>query len=328
MPSGRGPREGQSMSTSPPPQEGGFRLLPPPLRPWAALARLDRPAGWVLLLLPGWWGLALAEVRAPGLYLLFLAGAILMRAAGCVVNDLADRQLDARVRRTAGRPLASGAVSVKGALVFLALLLAAAALVLFSLPREAVLLGAASLPLILAYPRMKRVTWWPQVFLGVVFNWGALLSWVAGGGSLYHPVPWLLWGGCFFWTLGYDTLYAAADLEDDAAVGIRSSARRLQGRLRSFVGGCFLAALGLWAAAVWVSPLARLADGPAGGALAMPPLLLSLAGLALMGRALLAQAAGLPRDRPPAPKAALAAFHAQARFGLLWSAALLLALLV
>lgn len=283
--------------------EGAFWSdMPPALRPWVSLARLDRPVGWLLLLLPAWWSLAIAGNRDVTLYLLFLFGAIVMRAAGCVINDLADRDLDRQVARTKERPLAAGLITVRAAVIFLFMLLVIGAEVLLALPFEAILLGCAALPLILAYPRMKRITWWPQAFLAIVFNWGALLGWVAAGGSLMSPVVWLLYFGCFFWTLGYDTLYAAADLEDDARVGIRSTARLFGGRIRYFVAGCFIVALALWAAALMLSALAVFA----------------WIGWAWMAFSILAHAGRLPRDHAPQAGAALAGFRAQSRAGLIF----------
>jgi 4-hydroxybenzoate polyprenyltransferase len=201
--------------------------LPERLRPFAVLARWDRPIGTWLLLWPCWWALALA----PGwpdlrLLALFGIGAVAMRGAGCVVNDLADRDLDARVERTRHRPLASGQLSVAQALAFLALQLLVGLAVLLSFNRFTVLLGLASMPLVMVYPLMKRITWWPQAFLGLTFNWGALVGWSAVTGDLAAPALTLYVAG-FFWTLGYDTIYAHQDKVDDALIGVRSSARRL-----------------------------------------------------------------------------------------------------
>ncbi|MDX1539901.1 MAG: 4-hydroxybenzoate octaprenyltransferase [Geminicoccaceae bacterium] len=219
--------------------------LPPRLQPFAVLARLDRPIGTWLLLLPCWWSTALA----PGplrldLFLLFAIGAVVMRGAGCVVNDLWDRDLDARVERTRRRPLASGAVSVVEAFGFILLLSAIGLVVLLQLDAFAILVGFASVPLIVVYPLMKRVTWWPQAFLGITFNWGALVGWAAVTGEL-AAAPLLLYAAGFFWTLGYDTIYAHQDKVDDALVGVRSSARYLGDRTPRWLWVFYGVTLGL-----------------------------------------------------------------------------------
>lgn len=234
------------------------RRAPPAARPWLKLARADRPVGFWLLMWPCWWSAALASPSwpDPGLLALFAAGAVVMRAAGCVVNDIWDRKFDSRVARTRDRPLASGAISLAGALVFLALLLAAGATVLLQLPPLAVALGVASLLPVAVYPAMKRFTWWPQLFLGFTFNWGALIGWAAATGEL-SPAALLLYGGCVAWTCGYDTIYAHQDKADDARIGLRSAALALGGRSRAAVSllyGVFLAALvaaGAWAGIAW-----------------------------------------------------------------------------
>ncbi|MGH6953267.1 MAG: 4-hydroxybenzoate octaprenyltransferase [Alphaproteobacteria bacterium] len=232
--------------------------LPPSLRPYARLARLDRPIGTWLLLLPGWWSLELAgrDWTDLGFFVLFGLGAVVMRGAGCVWNDVTDREFDRRVARTRARPIASGAVSVVRALLFMALLLAIGLAILMSFNRFAIALGAASLALIAAYPLMKRITDWPQIILGLTFNWGALLGWAAiTGGIALEPV--LLYLGGVLWTLGYDTIYAHQDKEDDALIGIKSSALALGARTRSylflFYGGAALlmAAAGAVAGLGW-----------------------------------------------------------------------------
>jgi 4-hydroxybenzoate polyprenyltransferase len=204
--------------------------LPRPLRPYARLMRLDRPIGWWLLLIPCWWGVALASPGAPDLWLmyLFLIGAVVMRGAGCVVNDIYDRKLDARVARTKARPLASGEIKLWQALLFLAFLLALGFLTLLQFNSFTIGAGLASLVLVFTYPLMKRVTWWPQLFLGFTFNWGALLGWSAVKSGLGLPTL-LLYAAGVFWTLGYDTIYAHQDLRDDELIGVKSSARYLAG---------------------------------------------------------------------------------------------------
>jgi len=196
------------------------RLLPRWAEPYARLARLDRPIGTWLLLFPGWWGIALAGPRWPDplLLALFALGAIVMRGAGCTLNDIADRDYDGRVARTRTRPIPSGRVSVRQAAMFMAAQLAVGASILLSLNRPSIALGFAVLGLIAAYPYMKRITYWPQLFLGLNFNWGALIGWTAVTGGLGWP-PALLYLGGIFWTLGYDTIYAHQDKEDDARIG-------------------------------------------------------------------------------------------------------------
>jgi len=201
--------------------------LPAWLRPYGVLARWDRPIGSWLLLWPCWWGMALASPWPDPLQMaLFALGAFAMRGAGCVINDLADRDLDARVERTRQRPLASGRLGVTQALVFLALQLLIGFLVLLTFNRFTIGLAFAVMPLVLVYPLMKRITWWPQATLGLTFNWGALVGWSAVTGGLSAPAV-VLYAAGFFWTLGYDTIYAHQDKADDALVGIKSSARRL-----------------------------------------------------------------------------------------------------
>jgi 4-hydroxybenzoate polyprenyltransferase len=207
------------------------RFAPRWLQPWLKLGRFDRPAGAWLLLLPGWQGIALASAQAralPDLLLLlkFAVGAFLMRAAGCAWNDILDRDIDAKVARTAARPVASGQISVKQALAFLAVCSLVSFAILLTMPITAIALGAGSLLLVAAYPLMKRITWWPQAWLGLTFNWGALLGYTAVTGVIGLPSV-LLYVSGLFWTLGYDTIYAIQDMEDDALAGVKSSARRL-----------------------------------------------------------------------------------------------------
>ncbi len=238
-----------------------LRLAPAAARPYLRLVRFDRPIGTWLLLFPCWWSLALAAAAAGSwpdwrLALLFAAGALIMRSAGCTFNDLADRDFDARVARTAGRPIPSGQITPRQALVFLALQLLAGLLVLLQLNGFAVLLGLAALPLVFAYPFMKRFTYWPQAWLGLTFNWGALLGWAAVTGGLGWP-PLLLYAAGICWTLGYDTIYAHQDKEDDALIGVKSSALKLGERTRPWVAGFYagsvllLAGAGLTAGLGW-----------------------------------------------------------------------------
>ena len=232
-----------------------LRKSPVFLRPYMVLARLDRPVGVWLLLLPAWW----AIVSASGgfgdmtlwhwyLFILFGVGAVAMRGAGCVINDLWDRKLDQQVERTRLRPLASGAVNAKQAIMFLTLLLVMGALILVQLNNVTKALGILVLPLIVAYPYMKRITWWPQAFLGLTFNFGALMGWAAVTNDVPLPAI-LLYAAGVFWTLGYDTIYAHQDIEDDMRAGIKSTARLFGGRSRRYVGAFFALAWVLLGAA-------------------------------------------------------------------------------
>ncbi|HTI67821.1 MAG TPA: 4-hydroxybenzoate octaprenyltransferase [Caulobacteraceae bacterium] len=214
-----------------PPLNWVDRYAPQGLRPWLRLGRFDRPAGTWLLLLPGWQSVALGPAalgRLPDwkLIVLFGIGAAVMRAAGCAYNDICDRDLDAKVARTAQRPIPSGQISVKGAWAFLVGCSLVGLAILLTMNPLAIGLGVASLGLVAAYPFMKRITWWPQAWLGLTFNWGAVLGFAAAAGTLGWPAL-ILYAGGLFWTLGYDTIYAIQDLEDDALAGVKSSARRL-----------------------------------------------------------------------------------------------------
>ena len=239
--------------------------LPQFPRDLALLARFDRPIGWWLLFWPCAWGVLLAGGAARwDLIAWLLLGAIAMRGAGCVYNDLVDADLDRQVARTAARPVASGRVSARAAWAWLLLLCAVGLVVLLQLrwPAQLVALGAI-LP-VAAYPFMKRITWWPQAWLGLVFSWGALVGWVEVRDD-YLPVLGLLYAGAIAWVIGYDTIYALQDREDDALVGIRSSARALGARVRGGVTLFYGAALACWALAFWglrPDPLALLALAP------------------------------------------------------------------
>ena len=270
------------MSSAPLPDAGANwvdRRAPEALKPWLKLGRFDRPIGIWLLLIPGWSGIALALSQyrqTPDLYdawlvVAFALGACLMRAAGCAFNDIVDRDIDARVARTALRPIPAGHISVKQAWAFVVGCSLVSLLILLTLNLTAVLLGVGSLALVAAYPFMKRITWWPQAWLGLTFNWGALMGFAAvltgpfivaayhdattleicaARGVPIHPcfpevvtaftklwpAALLLYLAGMFWTLGYDTIYALQDIEDDAMVGVRSSARRLGPKVRDGVG--------------------------------------------------------------------------------------------
>ncbi len=267
----------------------------PAWRPWLKLGRLDRPTGIWLLMLPGWQGIALAgamrgEGPDPRLLALFAAGSGLMRAAGCAFNDIIDRDFDARVARTAGRPLASGQITVRGAWIFLVACALGGLGILLSLNLLCFYLGVASLGLVAAYPFMKRITWWPQAWLGLTFNWGALMGFAAalGGPSLamilalvagaglagthlsaqVEPLPWpavLLYAAGVLWTLGYDTIYAVQDMEDDALIGVKSSALRLGDAAPRAVTGFYAASLALALSAGWLAGLGPMFTAGAAG---------------------------------------------------------------
>ena len=245
---------------------GVVSILPQPLRDFALLARFDRPIGWWLLFWPCVWGVWLAGAGWQfELVAWLLLGAIAMRGAGCVYNDIVDADLDRQVARTAARPVASGRVSVTAAWAWLLALCAVGLVVLLQLRWQAELVALASLALVAAYPFMKRITWWPQAWLGLVFTWGALVGWTAL--RLDHLEAMLaLYAGSIFWCVGYDTIYALQDKEDDALVGIRSSALRLGDNVRAGVTAFYLLALAFWGLAVWwvrEDPLAMLALIPA-----------------------------------------------------------------
>lgn len=231
------------------------RFAPPTLRPYLKLARLDRPIGTWLLLFPCWWSLTLAgggglpDLR---LFVLFAVGAVVMRGAGCTINDILDRDFDAKVERTRLRPIPSGQVSVRQAFAFLALQMAIGLAVLLQMNGTTVLIGAASLILVFVYPLMKRITWWPQAFLGLTFNWGALVGWTAATGELALPAP-ILYVAGLFWTLGYDTIYAHQDKEDDVLIGVRSTALRLGAASPRWIAGFYAAAFALYAVAGWAA---------------------------------------------------------------------------
>jgi 4-hydroxybenzoate polyprenyltransferase len=232
-------------------RRGFIGALPPRLRPFASLMRLDRPIGSWLLYWPCAWSVALAGVGSRwDLFLWVALGAFATRSAGCVYNDIVDRDLDKKVERTRLRPLASGRVSLRSAWILIALLCLVGLLVLLQLNLTAAIVALISVAPVAAYPFMKRITWWPQAWLGLVFSWGALVGWPAVTGSLAWT-PFLLWFGSIAWVIGYDTLYAIQDIEDDALVGVKSSARRLGDNAAAGVGLFYTIALALWGAAIW-----------------------------------------------------------------------------
>jgi 4-hydroxybenzoate polyprenyltransferase len=238
------------------------RFAPAASRPYLRMARIDRPIGWWLLLLPCWWSSALAAAameQRPNLshLLLFLIGAIAMRGAGSTWNDIVDRDLDGSVERTRNRPLPSGQISVAGATAFAGLLCAAGLAVLLSFNGFAIILGFLSLVPVAAYPFMKRITDYPQAVLGLAFAWGGLMGWACYTGSL-GASPLLLYAGAILWVIGYDTIYAIQDIEDDGIVGIRSTALTFGEKAPALIGGCYLGTVGLIAAALVMAE----ADGP------------------------------------------------------------------
>ena len=230
-----------------------LRLSPAPLRPYLRLARIDRPIGTWLLLFPCWWGLGLAAAAAGAwpnwlFVLLFGIGALVMRGAGCTYNDLVDRDFDARVARTATRPIPSGEVTPRQAAAFMALQMLIGLAVLLQFNGFSILLGLASLVLVFSYPFMKRVTYWPQAWLGLTFNWGALMGWAVIEGSLALPAV-LLYAAGIVWTLGYDTIYAHQDKEDDALIGVKSTALKFGAASKTWIAAFYAVTVALLAAA-------------------------------------------------------------------------------
>jgi 4-hydroxybenzoate polyprenyltransferase len=249
------------------------RLLPAGFRPYARLMRLERPIGWWLLLLPCWWGLALGQIALggglpnPWYALLFILGAIVMRGAGCTLNDIADRNFDGQVARTRLRPIPSGAIGVTQAVVFLVALCLIGLLILVQFNAFTVFTGAASLVIVAIYPFMKRITYWPQAVLGLAFNWGALVGWASVHEAL-SLAPALLYLGGVAWTLAYDTIYAHQDKDDDILIGVKSTALKFGDHSRVWISLFFLVALALIDAAVWLAGGGLLAHmGVAGAAL-------------------------------------------------------------
>jgi 4-hydroxybenzoate polyprenyltransferase len=250
------------------------KLLPQRLWPYAQLARWERPIGWKLLMWPCWWAAAMAfatlpnpaaspldalrwiigESLLPFYLLLFFIGAFVMRGAGCTYNDLVDQDIDDKVARTRSRPLPSGRVTRKGAAVFLALQLLVGLAVLLQFNTVTVLTGFVSVITIIIYPFMKRITWWPQLFLGLAFSWGALVGWTAVTNALGVPAI-LLYFGSICWVIAYDTIYAHQDIEDDALVGVKSTARLFAENTRVALAGLYGAALLLWSGAFFFAQM-------------------------------------------------------------------------
>jgi len=278
--------------------------LPSDWRAYAQLSRLDRPIGWQLLLLPCWMSIAVSRTGYGfywadlGFAVAFFFGAVAMRGAGCTYNDILDRDIDAKVDRTRLRPLPSGAVSLKAAWVWLIAQCLIGLIVLLMLPRLAQIAALLALPLVALYPLMKRVTWWPQAWLGVVFSWGALVGGAAAAPSESLPLEAIaLYAGCIAWTIGYDTIYALQDREDDALVGVRSTARLFADKWRAWTSVFYVLALALWTVA-----------GAIAGSGAIVAVALSLIGVALIWPML--QSVDARR-----PETALAAFKRNAAIG-------------
>ena len=254
-------KDGQGRVADAPSGHWVYRLLPRPVWPHAQLARWDRPIGWVLLLWPCWWSVALAAsafphgsesiwslLPSPWVLLLFMIGAIAMRGAGCTYNDLVDEDIDAQVERTRSRPLPSGQVTRRQAWVFLLAQAIAGLFVLVQFNGFAILLGIASLAVVAVYPFAKRVTDWPQFVLGLAFSWGALMGWAVEFADIDTPAV-LLYAGSILWVIGYDTLYAHQDKEDDALVGVRSTARLFGRHTKIWLVGLYGGALVLFGCA-------------------------------------------------------------------------------
>ena len=278
-----------------PPDNWVDRYAPPFTRPYLRLSRADRPIGTWLLLLPCWWGLALAMIydQSPRWEDLWIfigcgIGAFLMRGAGCTWNDITDRDFDAQVARTRSRPIPSGQVTVNGAIAWMVIQALLAAVILFTFNRAAISLGVLSLLLVTIYPFAKRFTWWPQVFLGLAFNWGALLAWTAHTGRLDAPAV-LLYGAGIAWTLFYDTIYAHQDTEDDALIGVKSTARLFGESSPQWLRRFLMVTVGLMGLAVIFTAM------PNASILAM---VLVLAGPWAMGWHMAWQLRGLDLDNP------------------------------
>lgn len=222
--------------------------------PYCRLSRYDRPVGIWLLALPGWIAIAFARLNQIPVWsdlqlaVLILIGAIAMRGAGCTYNDILDKDFDAKVERTAGRPIPAGRVSVKKAWVWTFIQCLVGLAVLLMLPHNAQMISLVSIPLVAAYPLMKRITWWPQVWLGLTFNWAVLVAIAALNMHVRTPDI-ILYLGFVFWTLGYDTIYALQDIEDDAMIGVKSTARRFGSKVKFAVFSIYSISIALIAAA-------------------------------------------------------------------------------
>ena len=272
---------------------------------YARLMRLDRPVGIWLLFWPSVWGLALAAPEIISIdfmryTILFLIGSVVMRSAGCVINDIWDRKLDARVARTRTRPLASGEVKLRAAIILLAVLLLFAFIIWWQINFLAKFLCIIALVLVVAYPAMKRITWWPQAFLGITFNFGVLVGYAALAGHLSVAAV-ILYLGAIFWTMGYDTIYAHQDIEDDRMVGIKSTAIKFQGNPKRFVALCYALAVLLWWLALMLFSVAWWAYG-----------LLAMVGLQLVWQ--------LVGWRPDDPQNCLVIFKRNVQTGILMAA--------
>ena len=208
------------------------------------LTRLKKPVGFMLLFWPCLWGLTIVYDFSSNLFnyfffaTLFLLGSILMRSAGCIVNDIADKNFDKKVQRTKERPIASGRVSIKLAAIYTAMLCALAFLVLINFNKQTILMALASMPLAFTYPLMKRITYWPQLFLGITFNYGLILAWVSVAGEI-SAIPIIFYVGAIFWTLGYDTIYGFQDIKDDEIIGVKSTSIKFKNNAKKFLLICY-----------------------------------------------------------------------------------------
>lgn len=232
------------------------RFAPEAAKPYLRMSRLDRPIGYQLLFWPCAFSLGIASLATGTAYnwyyfVLCLVGAVVMRGAGCTFNDIVDRDIDQKVARTRSRPIPSGQVTVRQAVIWMVAQSLVGLLVLLQFNTFTIILGIASLGLVAIYPFMKRVTFWPQLFLGLAFSWGALVGWSAVAGSLGWPAL-IMYAGCIVWTIGYDTIYALQDVEDDALIGVKSTARLAGEKVRSFVAVFYVATAILWAVSAYL----------------------------------------------------------------------------
>lgn len=295
-------------------QRGWWHWLPQAVHPFIYIARLDRSIGWWLLLLPAWWSIALHTTvsrRMLWLMLLFTLGAIITRAAGCIINDMWDYKLDQQVARTSQRPLAAGTMSMKSAWLFLMTLGIAGLVILTQLPLTALYVGIAVTPLVVLYPLAKRVTWFPQLVLGLTFSWGIPLGWAASESNLTIMSMILMYVGTAAWVFGYDTIYAIQDMNDDRIVGIKSSALALAGRIKTAIGYSYGLAILLIGVGLYLGAVDHAWPGVAGWA-----------GLGLMALHLANQ---VRRVRLDDPLLALQLFKSNRDAGLLLAAGLVIA---
>ena len=292
---------------------GWWHQLPAALHPFIYLARLDRPIGCWLLVLPSWWTISLAaptNVKMLWVMVLFLIGAVVTRSAGCIINDMWDRRLDQRIGRTSTRPLAAGTISITQAFLFLMALSLTGLFILFQLPILAIYVGFASAPLVVLYPLAKRVTWFPQFVLGLTFSWGVLLGYAAVTAKLPELYIVSIYVGCVAWAFGYDTIYAIQDMEDDRTVGVRSSALAFGSKIRIGITTAYVVAISFIAAGLFMRENFE-----------QQPMILGWVGLVAMAIHLGAQTSKIQVDDP---ELALHLFKSNRNAGLLLAAGLVL----